>query len=150
MMGLSPMAPSVEQSDPIRGKPHCRIFQSSDTQRRMADGGSEGDVDGLEKAKLSRTRFDAYCSRCKRPQIFVERKHKPWLHSLLSIVTLGLWLPVWMAIATAKAMRPWRCTECGWHKPEFRRSLKDVVQMGEAAVRRRNPQRDERKPMNPE
>jgi hypothetical protein len=41
-------------------------------------------------------------------------------HITASVLTAGLWLAVYGAIALGRVMRPWRCSHCGWHKPEFR------------------------------
>jgi hypothetical protein len=36
------------------------------------------------------------------------------LHLILSLVTFGLWLPIWLLIS-AGGLGGWRCTQCG-HK----------------------------------
>lgn len=35
------------------------------------------------------------------------------LHLILSIVTAGLWLIVWLLVAIENGNRPWRCPICG-------------------------------------
>jgi hypothetical protein len=35
------------------------------------------------------------------------------LHLLLTLITFGLWLPVWVLLAVFGAFKPYRCTVCG-------------------------------------
>lgn len=37
----------------------------------------------------------------------------------MTVLTLGLWLVSWVAICFGAVFRPWRCTHCGWHDPQF-------------------------------
>lgn len=34
-------------------------------------------------------------------------------HLLMSIITLGLWIPVWILIAITNSGGAWYCSECG-------------------------------------
>jgi len=43
-------------------------------------------------------------------------------HLVLTILTAGLWSISWLILCVGKALRPWRCSVCGWHKPEFRQA----------------------------
>jgi hypothetical protein len=42
------------------------------------------------------------------------------IHALLSLATLGLWLPVWFGVQYHAGGQPWTCTRCGtarmWNK----------------------------------
>ena len=52
-----------------------------------------------------------YCKKCER-QVMVRRKGTNHvLHLLLSLVTLGLWIPVWILLSIKVA--GWRCSQCG-------------------------------------
>ncbi|MDR3403971.1 MAG: hypothetical protein P4L99_15855 [Chthoniobacter sp.] len=42
------------------------------------------------------------------------------MHLFLTILTAGLWLVSWASIYLGHQLRPWRCQQCGWHKPIFR------------------------------
>jgi len=42
------------------------------------------------------------------------------VHLFLTIVTGGLWLVSWASIFLGHQLRPWRCQQCGWHKPLLR------------------------------
>ncbi len=53
------------------------------------------------------------CKRCQEATEFHRRRCSHILHLILSIVTGGLWLPVWLF----SAVRPrlWTCCGCGGH-----------------------------------
>ncbi len=44
-------------------------------------------------------------------------------HLLLTLLTAGIWSVAWAALFLGKCLRPWRCRACGWHKPEFRKTV---------------------------
>jgi hypothetical protein len=64
--------------------------------------------------------MEAYCAQCRQPRVFAEVKINHRLHLILSLATGGLWLAIWMAAGLWSELRPWRCRQCGWHKPESR------------------------------
>ena len=68
---------------------------------------------------MRKDKIQANCPRCKHQQFFLKAEINYLLHPGLTIITGGLWLVNWMALCTRKLMRPWRCEQCGWHKPEF-------------------------------
>ena len=76
----------------------------------------------------------AYCTSCRCERLFVKNRIRHLLHFLATVFTGGLWIVPWLAICVEGAIRPWRCEACGWYKPEFRRSLRDTVNLGEAAM----------------
>ena len=54
---------------------------------------------------------DGYCGRCTK-QVVVKRRvvrHLP--HFIMTIVTLGIWLPRWWR-ATRSKPEQWRCCRC--------------------------------------
>jgi hypothetical protein len=53
----------------------------------------------------------AYCPKCKEsvPASINGANHV--LHLLLSLVTLGAWIPVWIVLAVLSSS--YRCTKCG-------------------------------------
>jgi hypothetical protein len=56
-----------------------------------------------------------YCKECKK-MVKVESKGSSHiLHLLLSIITCGLWIPLWFLCAMS---RDWRCAECGSRKTQ--------------------------------
>lgn len=56
------------------------------------------------------------CKTCGQHRMFRKEKQNNVLHLILSVVTVGVWLPVWLLIAIAGAFTPYRCTVCGESK----------------------------------
>jgi len=54
-----------------------------------------------------------FCNRCGRHRLFTRPGTNHILHLLLSLVTVGLWLPIWLLCAIR--VGGWRCTVCGSH-----------------------------------
>lgn len=54
----------------------------------------------------------AFCPHCQKQVMAQGTKPNHILHVILSLVTLGLWLPVWLVITLAKS-GGYRCTQCG-------------------------------------
>lgn len=52
-----------------------------------------------------------FCSRCKDQRKVGRKGTSHVLHLLLSIVTMGLWLIIW--IGTSIKFGGWRCETCG-------------------------------------
>lgn len=71
---------------------------------------------------LGRAGFKAHCPHCRHETLFVRARLSNRRHLLLTIVTAGLWAIAWCTLFIGKCLRPWRCSLCGWHKPEFHRT----------------------------
>lgn len=56
-----------------------------------------------------------YCSRCKRPTEHLVEEPNHVLHAILSLLTAGLWLFVWLIVVfqTRSPEGRARCTACG-------------------------------------
>lgn len=52
-----------------------------------------------------------FCSQCQKPTLWARPGTNHVLHVLLSLVTCGLWLPVWMWASVR--IGGWRCQSCG-------------------------------------
>jgi len=53
-----------------------------------------------------------YCPKCeKNVEASIDKPHH-WANGLASVVTGGLWLPVWGAIAYKKKGNPYVCPSC--------------------------------------
>jgi hypothetical protein len=100
----------------------------------MADDGAGCGTEKPAIESACRDGIVAYCASCRCERVFVRRRVNHLLHLLATVLSLGLWLVVWLGISFEGALRPWRCKICGWHKPEFRVPLQEAVQMGEAAL----------------
>lgn len=57
--------------------------------------------------------WQTYCPSCRR--VTLGRRDTPnhVLHFLISFLTCGLWLFVWVAVTLAAHWRPYLCTSCG-------------------------------------
>jgi len=62
---------------------------------------------------MSVKQSSAYCNVCGRQSLFAKPRINHILHLILSIVTFGFWLIVWIVLGiTNSAKRP-RCVTCG-------------------------------------
>ena len=61
------------------------------------------------------TNFMANCSKCQKKTLHIEQKMNHILHLLLSIVTAGVWIIVWVILAILHSNKP-QCTICGHNK----------------------------------
>jgi DNA-directed RNA polymerase subunit RPC12/RpoP len=61
---------------------------------------------------MSKEQASAYCDRCEK-QVLIERPGgaNHIFHLLMTILTCGIWILVWMNQATESPS--WRCSECG-------------------------------------
>ena len=58
----------------------------------------------------------SYCHTCQRQSMFQKPGINHLLHLILSVVTLGFWLFVWLILAIIAAGKPERCVTCGMPK----------------------------------
>jgi hypothetical protein len=56
------------------------------------------------------------CRRCQLPRVFRRRKTRHSLHFILSIGTIGIWLPAWGFAILVQFLKPWTCSTCGAHQ----------------------------------
>jgi RNase P subunit RPR2 len=85
-------------------------------------GSGAGLCDDLQIG-MTRDRRRGYCARCRHQQVFERSRLHHGVHFFLSVITGGLWLVSWLSIYIGHRFRPWRCLQCGWHKPLFADSL---------------------------
>ena len=70
--------------------------------------------------KAANNAIEAFCPKCREVRMFAHRPPRHiGLNLLLMVLTCGLWALVWFFEALFSEMRPWRCVDCAWHKPEF-------------------------------
>lgn len=55
------------------------------------------------------------CSKCQKKTLHIEQKMNHILHLLLSVVTAGVWIIVWIILAILHSNKP-QCTMCGHNK----------------------------------
>jgi hypothetical protein len=78
------------------------VFNST-TENRWFIGGC---VMGLKHVRR-------YCPADQQPVLAVKQTPNHILHLLLSVVTFGMWLPVWLVISLLNEFDPWLCPNCG-------------------------------------
>lgn len=54
----------------------------------------------------------AYCPHCDRQVLAQGSTPNHILHLILSIITIGLWIPLWILISL-KSIGGYRCVNCG-------------------------------------
>ena len=57
-------------------------------------------------------RQEFFCVACDSDQPFRKARVQHALHALVSILSFGLWLPVWLGVTVRGALRPWVCRRC--------------------------------------
>lgn len=54
-----------------------------------------------------------FCPDCNQNRLFEKSGTNNILHLLLSVITVGCWIPIWILCAVLNAFRPFRCQSCG-------------------------------------
>jgi hypothetical protein len=62
-----------------------------------------------------------FCRICQEGRDFCRRHPDHPRHFRLTLLTLGLWAPVWLALSIAARDRPWQCIRC--RSVEFEEAL---------------------------
>ena len=57
-----------------------------------------------------------HCGTCGQKRPFSKKGVNHILHLLLSIVTVGFWIPVWLLVGVCAALTRYRCQFCGQAK----------------------------------
>lgn len=60
---------------------------------------------------MAEQRRGKFCRLCGKQTLAVRPGTNHVLHLLLSIVTLGIWLPVWLGLSIK--FGGWKCSQCG-------------------------------------
>ena len=53
-----------------------------------------------------------YCAHCQKDVMASGTTPSHLLHFFLSVLTFGLWVPIWILVAVGK-IGGYRCTQCG-------------------------------------
>ena len=53
-----------------------------------------------------------YCAHCQKNVMATGTSPNHLLHFILSLFTLGFWIPVWILVSVGK-IGGYRCTQCG-------------------------------------
>jgi hypothetical protein len=62
---------------------------------------------------MAQVESSGYCPTCKQRRLIRRRGTNHVLHLILTVLTLGLWGIVWIALAINNRSHPSRCTVCG-------------------------------------
>lgn len=54
-----------------------------------------------------------HCKDCGQQRLFTKERISHVLHLLLTLVTGGLWIPVWVICGIVNLTRPYHCPICG-------------------------------------
>ena len=54
-----------------------------------------------------------FCETCDRVTVHQDGEVSHILHLLLSLITVGCWLPIWFLIVIARDLSRLRCASCG-------------------------------------
>jgi len=60
-----------------------------------------------------------HCPTCEKQTLHRQEGTARILHLLLTLITCGFWLPVWLLLALNAHTRPWVCQTCGSKKRVF-------------------------------
>lgn len=90
---------------------------------------------------MGQSHTQRYCPTCEKKVRAVMQTPNHILHLLLSIVTGGLWLVVWILVALTP--RAWRCTQCGatnlrWNAPKTREATSNTMPLRDRPVIKKN------------
>lgn len=53
-----------------------------------------------------------HCKACQKPTLHVGPQTSHLLHLVLSVITVGVWLPVWVIVELSNSTQV-ACTQCG-------------------------------------
>ena len=53
------------------------------------------------------------CKTCKRNTLFQRETFSEGIGCLLTVLTCGLFLPIWFLLELNSDMKPYRCQQCG-------------------------------------
>lgn len=68
---------------------------------------------------MAEDKKQAYCQECGENVLVTRKGTNHILHFILSVLTLGVWIPIW--ILSAIKVGGWRCNRCGSKKITNRR-----------------------------
>jgi predicted RNA-binding Zn-ribbon protein involved in translation (DUF1610 family) len=54
------------------------------------------------------------CPTCGKPCLATKHGTSHIFHFIMTLVTLGLWIPIWLLAGLKSAGSPYRCTGCGY------------------------------------
>jgi hypothetical protein len=62
---------------------------------------------------VSTVQTSHYCATCGRQTLHTKERVNHILHLILSVLTAGLWIPVWIFLGATNSAERTRCSVCG-------------------------------------
>ena len=62
-----------------------------------------------------------YCENCKKVTLHIKQRINHILHLILTIITFGTWIFIWICIALFTSGTP-QCSKCGFKEGFFRKT----------------------------
>ncbi|RMF71224.1 MAG: hypothetical protein D6744_18335 [Planctomycetota bacterium] len=66
-----------------------------------------------DEVNAQRGYVSMWCPRCQGRRLCVRVPDRHVGHLLLSVFTLGAWIPFWISLAVYRSRRPYGCMKCG-------------------------------------
>jgi hypothetical protein len=80
---------------------------------------------------MSRKEYKVYtqanCPNCQESMRFEKRGINPLLHGLLSLFTMGAWLPIWGILYLFNTREPYKCPTCGFVRGKLSAVVMNLV-----------------------
>ena len=73
----------------------------------------------------SAPRYFLHCRKCDDTRAHVIHPPRHRVHAFLTVLTLGMWIPGWVA-ATVRARKP-RCRACGTRRGMSRTAVRQIL-----------------------
>jgi hypothetical protein len=54
-----------------------------------------------------------FCRECDERRLFAKSHFSGGMGCLLTILTAGLFIPIWLLIGLCETLSAWRCQDCG-------------------------------------
>ena len=65
------------------------------------------------KKNMSKATVRRNCPDCGQNRLFEKSAPNHVLHLILSVISIGFWIPIWILLVVANAFTPFRCPVCG-------------------------------------
>lgn len=62
---------------------------------------------------MSTVQKQKFCRNCGKKTLFAKERFSGGMGCLLTILTAGLFIPIWLLADGLSILRPYRCQQCG-------------------------------------
>lgn len=88
-----------------------RFLNSDNSITAKKNAGKLNQLQGMNK--MSIIQKGGHCPTCDKPRTATKEKINHILHLILSVITVGVWIPVWLLLLLFNFGKSFRCTSCG-------------------------------------